>query len=65
MRLCHLKDAIPLISNPTTVSSDEQARLIRMVVERIQYDRTTQRIGIELTEAATACLKSSDEGQAA
>lgn len=65
MQSCHLKDAIPLITDPTTISRDEQARLIRMIIERVRYDRTTQRIGIELTEAAMACCESSGEGQAA
>jgi hypothetical protein len=65
MRFCHLNEAIPLLTKPSAISSDEQMRLIRMIVDRVTYDRTTQRIGIELTEAAMACLTSSDEGQAA
>ena len=65
MRSTHLKKAIPLLTKPSTIGSDEQMRLIRMIVDRVTYDRAAQRIGIELTETAIACLASSDEGQAA
>lgn len=60
-----LEEAIPLLSDPSTLGSAEQARLLRLIVERVTYDRATQRIGIALTEAALACVNSSDGGQAA
>ncbi len=65
MRNCHLVEAVPLLTQSTDLSSAEQARLVRMIVDRVQYDRQTQRIGIELTEAAMACQSKPDEGRAA
>ena len=65
MRSNPLEQVISLMTNPAGISRKERAQVIRLVIEHVRYDRTARRIGIELTDAAKACLQSSYEERGA
>lgn len=50
-----IKDAASLLKDNST--HDERARLIRLLIRAVDYDRTTGRISVELTDEAVSCVK--------
>jgi len=52
-----IKEAAALFDSESSITNEERARLIRMLIRAVEYDRITSRISIELADEAASCIK--------
>jgi len=52
-----IKEATRLLDKTEHIANDERARLIRLLIKSVTYDRAATRLGLELTDEGASCVK--------
>jgi len=52
-----IREATCLLNMTRHIANDERARLIRLLIKSVTYDRAATRLGLELTDEGASCIK--------